>query len=262
MVITVDAGAGPAEGQDERTWYLRQVDLFRGLNDRQIDQLAAALEVRSYEPGALITTPGQAEERIYVVRKGTVRLFHRGVDNRELTADLVGPGRIFGVSSLFGPAREGLLAEAATEATVCTAEGSAFLRLVSQWPQVLLNLIAQIGTQLMQTEQQLDRLVSVDARGRLAGALYRLAIDGGEDDPRGGRRILTVLTHDALGRQIGCSRETVTRMLSTLEEEGFIRREKRRIIVNDLDHLAEEFGLNEDPIRTWAASPASESGYG
>jgi CRP-like cAMP-binding protein len=250
-------GSGDSgDSVDERTWYLRQVDLFRGLTGEQIDALAGTLEAHTYGPGDLIIQPGRPEERIYVVRRGTVRLFHRSADGRELTADLVGPGRIFGVSTLFGASRDGLLAEAVTAATVCTAEGGDFLRLVSGWPQVMLNLIVQIGSQLMQTEQQLDRLVSADARGRLAATLYRLAFDGGENDADGGRRILTVLTHDALARQIGCSRETVTRTLAALETEGYIRREKRRITVTSLPRLARAFSLDEDPLATWLASAA------
>lgn len=227
----------------ERTWYLRQVDLFRGLAPEQVEALAALLEQRSYRAGEAIIPVGRAEERVYVVRTGSVRLFHRNDEGRELTADLVGPGRLFGFSTLFGSPRDGLLAEAVSDVTLHTAEGSEFLRCVSQLPQVMLSLIVQIGTQVLQTEQQLDRLVALDARGRLATALHRLALDSGETDLNGGRRISTLVTHDALGRQIGCSRETVTRMLASLEADGFIRRQGRRIVVTDLDHLARTFGI-------------------
>jgi CRP-like cAMP-binding protein len=228
-------------GSDRRTWYLRQVDLFRGLTGPQIATLAAAFETRTYAPGEPIVSPGLLEERVFLVRKGAVRLFHRGPTGREVTADVVGPGRLFGVSTFFGPAQDGLLAEAITETTIHTAQGGEFLRLVWQWPTVLCNLVAQVGAQIVQTERRLDRLVAVDARGRLAAVLHRLAGDAGEEDAQGGRRITTVLTHEALGRQIGCARETVTRLLGALEAEGHIRRRGRHLVVCDPRRLATLF---------------------
>lgn len=234
-----------AEG-DARTWYLRQVDLFRGLSEDEIDELVRTLEHRHFAQGELIIGPDTPPERVYIVHQGTVRLFHRGPDGRQITVDLLGPGRLFGVSTLFGTARSPLLAEAATDAHVCWGDAAAFLRLIARWPDVLLNVLAQVGERIVQTERQLERVGTLGAKARLADALYRLARDTGEDVPEGGRRIGGRLTHAALSRQIGASRETVTRRLATLEAEGHLRREGRRLVLTDPARLREAYGLVDD----------------
>lgn len=231
----------------DKTWYLRQVDLFRGLSPEEVEEMGPMMEPRTFRPGELLVGPNTLSQRIYVVKSGTVRLFHRGPDGREVTAGMVGRGALLGVSTLFEPAQEGfLIAEAITDVLVCIGDGWAFLRSIGRWPQVMLNLAIQLGGQLVQTERQLDRLTSGGARARLAGVLYRLAADAG-DDGVGGTIIRPALTHVTLAQHIGASRETVTRALAVLEADGYIRRDGRHIVVTDLARLRTAFALPEEP---------------
>jgi DNA-binding Lrp family transcriptional regulator len=46
--------------------------------------------------------------------------------------------------------------------------------------------------------------------------------------------------------EIGVTRETVTRMLSRLEQDGYIRRFGRQIVIPDPDRLAEDFDLRRE----------------
>ncbi len=222
---------------------LHEIDLFRDAVRPDAERIARMLGTQTYRSGERIVGPQTPADRIYVVVEGTVRLFHRGPDGREITADSVGPGRLFGISALYGPPRDGLLAEAVGNVVICSAEADDFLRLVSQSPSIMCRLVTQLASRLLAVEEQLGRLTGADARTRVADALHRLALDVGEDVPGGGRRIRLKLTHAALARQIGSSRETVTRALASLEDEGHIRREGRRLVVNNAQRLSEMFGL-------------------
>jgi CRP-like cAMP-binding protein len=51
-------------------------------------------------------------------------------------------------------------------------------------------------------------------------------------------------THEALARQIGYRRETVSRALRALVDEGYVRQHGRRLAVTYPDRLAEDFGLD------------------
>lgn len=239
---------GNGDGGDRRTWYLRRIDLFRGLSDEEIEEIAQQETIVEYGPGDLIigadTPPGQ----LFIVKEGTVRLFHRGPDGREVTAGLIGRGRVFGISALFPEAPGSRLsAEAATEVVVCVSNGRKFLQNMLRWPQVALNLVTQLGSELLHSERRLARVVSGTARTRLADALYRLAHEAGEELPGGARLLPAAITRGALGREIGARRETVARLLGALEEEGLVRREGAQIVLTDLDRLARVYGLTEDP---------------
>lgn len=231
----------------EKLWYLRQVDVFHGLSDEEVEEMGPMMEPRTFRPGELLVGPGTPPQRIYCVKRGRVRLFHRGPAGRELTAGVVGRGSLLGVSALFGPAQEGFLfAAAVTEVLVCVGDGWAFLQAIARWPRVMLNLAVQLGGQLVATELQLNRVASGDARTRLAAALYGLVREAGDEVVGGGWRLRAALTHAALAQQIGTTRETVTRLLAGLETAGFVRRDGRRIVVVDPQRLATAFGLLED----------------
>lgn len=227
-----------APGGSEKLWYLRQVDVFRGLSDLEVEAMGPMMEPHTFRAGELLINPAAMPRQIFVVKTGKVRLFHRGPDGREITAGVVGRGSLIGLSALFSQASDGFLrAEALTEVLVCIGDGWAFLHSISRWPQVMLNLALQLGAQLVQTEQQLDRVVARSARKRLAAVLSRLAEEAMQDLPGGVRLISGRLSHAALAQQIGVTRETVTRLLAGLEADGYIRRQGRQIVVAQPESL-------------------------
>jgi CRP-like cAMP-binding protein len=169
---------GRAPGDPGQAWPLQLIGLFRGLSEDEAEGLARAIRTgrQAYRAGELIVGPDEASRQVYAVCEGTVRLFHRGPDGREVTAHLVGSGGVFGVAALFGPpGATGLLAQAATRAVVCSADGQASWRAVASSPGVMLELAVQLGALLVEAERGVERAVSGTARRRLAGVLYRLA---------------------------------------------------------------------------------------
>jgi CRP-like cAMP-binding protein len=233
------------------TWYIRQVDLFRHLADREADGLARAMSLRHFRSGQLIVDGDTRPELVCVMRSGTVRLFHRERDGRETTVERLGTGQLFGVTGLLTPDAGGLLAEAETDVDVCLVDGRRFLDLVAGWPQALLHLATRLGVRVRQADASLARQTPTGARARLAAVLHRLARSRSEVHPGGGLRLRSVPRHSDLAQEIGATRETVTRMLARLEQDGYIRRFGRQIIVPDPDRLAEDFDLaphgNEQP---------------
>jgi CRP-like cAMP-binding protein len=225
-----------------RRWH--DVALLRRLGDGQLRELAALMERRTFPPGHPIEDRGAPDGLVHIVQEGTVRLFHRGPHGREVTAHLVGPGSLFGLAALFGPPGAGPCAEAATPVEVYSADGREFLRVLSQWPEAMLDLVAELAARLHEVEQGLRQAAAGTTRTRLEHSLRRLALREGQHTPRDvsardGRApdapegVRVRVTRTALAREIGCSRETVSRLLAVLEAEGHIRRQGRTIAVVD-----------------------------
>jgi CRP/FNR family cyclic AMP-dependent transcriptional regulator len=226
------------------TWYIRHVDLFRRLSERDADDLARALAPKRYSAGQLIVGPDQDAERVYVTLSGTVRLFQRVSNGRDVTVDRLTAGHLFGVTGLLGARRSrGMLAEAETDADICVVDQQRFVDILAHWPQALMELAIRLGVRVPAGQETLGRVSSTGARARLAGVLYALARSATESQPGGGVRLRGVPRHSDLAAQIGASRETVTRMLARLEEDGYIRRFGRQIVVPDVQRLADDFDL-------------------
>jgi CRP-like cAMP-binding protein len=223
----------------------RAVDCFQGISGPETSDLAGLFDRHRFRRGAPIVASDTPADRIYLVMSGRVRLFFGSAGGREITFDVVEGGGVFGISSVFGfgTGLDSLRAVAITDSTICIG-GRETVRALSRWPHVLQNIALQMGTRILHVEQELEDLASVDARTRLARALHHLAAEEATAD--GSRRItrrLPHVTHEELGRQTGASRETVTRLLSRLCDEGHIHREGRRIVIHDTDGFRQAFGL-------------------
>jgi CRP/FNR family transcriptional regulator len=220
----------------KRTWYISAINLFEGIADSEIDACVERCGPRTFEAGQRIidasTTP---PELVLLVREGAVRLVLERARGRTETVDLLGPGQLFGVSAAFGGSPTRLHADALTRVVACVAEGKSFLIALATCPDIILNLVRQAGVRFMQFGSGYSQPPLQAADVRLAEVLRRLAMTGGEA-VRGGWRIPACISRATLARQVGCTRETIARMLSSLESSGGIVRQGRSIVV-DLKRL-------------------------
>jgi CRP-like cAMP-binding protein len=241
-------GHPPRAGDEQcaETWHPHRVDLFAGVPSEEIERLIAPPRTRRYRAGETIMRPESPVESIQIVLEGSVRLFHQVPDGREITIALLGPGRLVGVSVLLGPeaVEEGLRAEAVTDATVCLMPGEDVRRLMERHPEVMLRLTRLLVARLLDVERRFERLVGGDARGRLGAVLAELAARAGVPlpEPAGAIRVERPPTHLELAREIGTSRETVTRALAALEADGLVRREGRSLVILDPARVADASG--------------------
>ncbi|MFL5775627.1 MAG: Crp/Fnr family transcriptional regulator, partial [Chloroflexota bacterium] len=78
----------------------------------------------------------------------------------------------------------------------------------------------------------------LDITGRLASRLARLANESGRSQPDGSIRLPSPLTQGDLAAMIGCTRQSVNKLLGMFTDDGLIRLERDSIVVVDLDGLA------------------------
>jgi CRP/FNR family transcriptional regulator len=236
------------QGGGGTTWYIRHVDLFRRMSERDVLALAQAMTPRRYQAGELIVGPETRPEWVYVTRRGVVRLYHLDQSRRAVTVDRLQSGHLFGTTTLLGKPTSAnatsLFADAETDVDLCEVEEGRFLEVVARWPQALLELAVRLGVRVRADRRQLGRLSATGARARLASVLHDLAREATEYHPGGGLRLRAVPRHADLAAQIGASRETVTRMLARLEEDGYIRRYGHQVVVPDPRRLVEDFDLD------------------
>jgi CRP-like cAMP-binding protein len=219
-----------------RTWYISSINLFEGVAVSEIDAWIGRCGVRTFDAGQrLIDAHTTPPEQVVVVREGAVRLLVERTTGRSDTVDLLGPGQLLGVSAAFGGGSTLLHAEALTRVVACVAEVKSFLVLLATSPDLVLNLVRQAGIRVMQFGAGTDQPQSLSAEVRLAEVLRRLATTAGERCGAGSR-IPACVSRGTLANLVGCTRETVARMLSSLEANGGVMRQGRAIVV-DLDRL-------------------------
>jgi CRP/FNR family cyclic AMP-dependent transcriptional regulator len=95
-------------------------------------------------------------------------------------------------------------------------------------------VIQELTRRLRDTGEQASSISFQKVQERTRGLFDRIARDEGDPEDF---RITPVLTHQQIADMIGTSRETVTRAVKRLKEDGWLRQRGKRYIVPTSDTL-------------------------
>ena len=152
-----------------KLWFLRRLDLFEGMSEAEMAKLASILRERACRSGVdVIVKP--AGDRVYLVKNGRVR-----VTNGEVNVAVLGPGQLFGTSSLFGAALTSQRITALEDVVICEAEAGQFLRAMTLSPRLAAKVAMLLARQMFDLEETVERTATDTIEARLANLLLRLA---------------------------------------------------------------------------------------
>ena len=89
-------------------------------------------------------------------------------------------------------------------------------------------MIQELTHRVRQMDEQASSLSFQRVKERTQGLMLRLAKSSAV---REGRRATPVLTHQQIADMIGTSRETVTRIVKRLKDQGWLAQEGKRYLV-------------------------------
>ncbi|MFN2465790.1 MAG: Crp/Fnr family transcriptional regulator [Candidatus Dormibacteria bacterium] len=163
---------------------------------------------------------------MYRLASGRVRLSRYTVGGRKLQLDLIEPPAWFVGARL---ARG--VGEALEDSEIEILTRSQTGEVLRRQPEIGLGMLEMIGNRLVDSEDRLEYLAYHNVSSRIALALLRLRRD--EDG------VIEGITHQVLADIVGAHRETVTKLLGTLQADGYIEVRHRRLRVTNPAALAE-----------------------
>ncbi|HET9874016.1 MAG TPA: Crp/Fnr family transcriptional regulator [Propionibacteriaceae bacterium] len=215
---------------------LKQAPLFAGLGDEDASALSAAMGTIRLTRGEVLFHEGEAEDRLYVVVSGKIKLGRSGSAGRENLLAVLGPGQMFGELSVFDPGPRSTTATAVTACELRTLEHEELTRWLTGRPEVSRALLGQLAGRLRRANDVVADLVFSDVPGRVAKALLDLAKRFGDTRPDG-IHVHHDLTQEELAQLVGASRETVNKALADFAARGWIRLEPRSVTLIDVERV-------------------------
>ena len=221
-----DIAMNRAATDPDRTWCMSEVDIFADLDQQEMDALAAAAPMKTYPAGALIYTPHQPLEALFILKRGRIRIFRISADGRALTTAIITPGTIFGEMVIVGQRMHDSFAEAMDEVVVCVMNQHDVRRLLLSDPRIAARISETLGRRIGQLEQRLSDAVFKSVPERIARTLTVMATSR----PLA-RTSQVSLTHEQLAALAGSSRETTTKVLGDFAEQGLISLGRGRVTI-------------------------------
>jgi len=219
-------------GMGDKLGYMRRLNLFESMSGAEVEQISRELKMRHCD--AHETVFEGAPDRVYLLKTGTVRLYHLSPDGEDVTTGVLEPGQLFGLSALLGGRNEDVSAQALTDAYVCEAGAQDFLGILARHPLMMAKVMMAMAKQMFRLERTIEGLANdpVDSRlARLVGDLLQRA-----ETSRDGQ-LLPAMTREEMAKIAITTRESVSRTLSAWSRDGIVELRGRRILVRDAERL-------------------------
>ena len=217
---------------------LSAMPLFRGLDDDALESIARGLRTRRFRRGEVIFHLGDPGDALFIVSSGAVKITLPSETGDEAILATLRPGDFFGELALLDGAPRSATAAALEPTETLVLPRQRFRELIATEPVIRDALLASLARELRRLTLHVEELHFLDIAGRLAARLVRLADEHGKSLPDGSVRLDAPLTQSDLAAMVGCTRQSVNKMLGMFVDDGLIRRDREAIVVVDLPRLS------------------------
>ena len=216
--------------------FLRKVAIFSQIDASKLEPLATKLRRRTFQRGEVIFHQGDPGDRLHFVAEGMVKISIISQDGRENDIALLSAGDCFGEMSILNGGMRSATAVAAEPTETMTLAGEEFVAFLYEHSEVALQIIALLVRRLRAMDEMIGDMVFLDVPTRVAKKLVELAHTYQDNrDPLG--QLTIPLGQEDLSRQVGSSRETVSRALTTYRRMGLLTTSHRRITITNMKGL-------------------------
>jgi CRP/FNR family transcriptional regulator, cyclic AMP receptor protein len=208
--------------------------MFRHLSKSELERVAGWFQAYSVPEGDLVVREGASAQEFFLIEDGDAAVLQDG----ERIA-VLGPGDFFGELALLDGAPRSATAIAIEPTETYILPRDRFRELIATEPVMREALLATLAAEVRRLTHHVEELHFLDITGRLASRLARMANEpGATTEPDGSIRLAGPLTQGDLAAMIGCTRQSVNKLLGVFVRDGLVALDGDAIVVVDLDRLA------------------------
>jgi CRP/FNR family transcriptional regulator len=199
----------------------KNVGFFCNLSTPATQALDAAKYTTAFPRGAVLFVERQLAGGVFIVCQGRVKLAMNSRDGKGVILKVVGGGETLGVSAAVSGKAYELSAETLDPSQISFIKRGEFLRLMREHPEITLRVIEQLSAKYNFACREIRSL----GLSRCAAEKFaKLLLDWSSTNLRAGGKstIHVTFTHDDIAQMIGCSRETVTRLLTEFKRKQLV----------------------------------------
>ena len=201
---------------------MHKVPIFSSLNQNDLIHIASVIHHKKYLKGETLFFEGDRPDALVIVNEGSVKAFKITQDGREQILYVFSEGDFFGERNLFSRQASAYSVEALEPVKTCFFTRESFYGLLRAYPDIAVKIIEELGERMNRMENALQSMGVRSVDERVSALLLDFAEKYGTSVP-GGTLIRLPLSREGMANYLGIARETVSRKLGLLENEGIIR---------------------------------------
>ncbi|MBV9727346.1 MAG: Crp/Fnr family transcriptional regulator [Gammaproteobacteria bacterium] len=218
---------------------LDSIDWFASLTREELEQLAQQAETIHWDLGEMVFEEGERGDRCYVIHAGSVKVLRRFPDGRRITLARLGPGSIFGELALFNGERRSASVQASEPSVGIALGAERVMAILRSDPEAALSVAVSLADRLRATNDRLFESSVSSVSGRIVATLLS-QVEARQKQGAGEREVEVVGSAVDISRLAGADRESATRVLHWLENEGIITLKRGKTLVHDVAALSKQ----------------------
>jgi CRP/FNR family transcriptional regulator, anaerobic regulatory protein len=202
------------------------VPIFSQLTPQEMLDVASITTDRIFTKGERIYSAGEKRGELYVLHTGLVKVYRLSADGKEQMIRILGPGEFLGELSLFSPRPLTDYAEALEKSTMCMIQWSRLKELMVTHPSIAFKIMEELS-QRLESSESLIQDINLSSVGQRVARFLLLESEGLDE-------LVLRMSKGDLASHLGMSQETLSRKLSSFQDEGLIELEgQRRVFIVD-----------------------------
>lgn len=219
-------------------WYLHEHQLFSKLSFEEIDALCILKKFKKSKKNELLDLPFGEKERIYFLKKGTIKLIRINDQGEEVLMDILQKNDLFGNLNLDANANgDEFFKVVSDEAILCTFYREKLEEVMVKKPDFALDYIKFVGFNFKKLQNTYKNILFKDAKTRLL-LLLSMIIEK-EKVNTATYALPNYLTQKDIAQLICTTRQTIISLFKELENEGMLAYAQKEIYIPDVQKIRE-----------------------
>ncbi|QJD89685.1 Crp/Fnr family transcriptional regulator [Duganella dendranthematis] len=207
--------------------HLRKIPLLAELTDDEMARVKADLRIRHYAKREVVLQKGGAGDSLLFLLQGQLQVIDITEDGRAIGLRMLAPGDFFGEIAVINDSIRSASVVALTPVLVALLPRATALHLFSHSPSVANQMLRFLANKV-QRDSEFRALLSIHNTAKRIYSFLELLKEKKEDDQE---VVENLPTHQDIANMINTSRETVTRTLLTLVQQGIIKKGTHKLII-------------------------------
>ncbi|HID38284.1 MAG TPA: Crp/Fnr family transcriptional regulator [Calditrichaeota bacterium] len=219
---------------------LKLIPLFSELKDSDLEQIAKMAVRQVYKKDNMVLIEEEVGSTMFVILNGRVKISRISDEGREVILSILVDGDFFGEMSILDGQTRSANAVTLEDTELLIIRRENFLQMLHSYPQVAINLLKELAHRLRRSDAQIKSLSLQNALGKVGSTLLRIADDSGIIK-QGKVEISQLPPQQDLANMAGTSRETISRVIKTLGQLGYVKKEGSKLIILDYERFRQDF---------------------
>ncbi len=213
---------------------LRQIYLFSSLNDQQLAQIKENMRHIQIDEGNFLFKHGEHAARFFMLKKGHIKLLRLSREGAEKVFEVVSPGETFAEAAMFMPQSSyPMTAQAISDSSILCFENQIVIDILKESWDACSQLMFQMSQRIHMWINEIDHLTLQSATYRLINyLLYQIP-----DNHKNVYKVKFPVPKHVIASRLSIKPETLSRILHTLNKEGFITVKGSTIRIHNVDRL-------------------------